>query len=102
MAALSYKISRGHRVVYPRQDLSYCANFLNMMFDSPVKAYEINPEITKALNAFWILHADHEQKLLHFNGKNVGKRESQSLRFHFCGDRRSVGPFSRRCKSGRN
>ena len=33
MAAMSYKISRGHRVVYPRSDLAYCANFLNMMFD---------------------------------------------------------------------
>ena len=61
MAAMSYKISRGHKVVYPRPDLSYCANFLNMMFDSPVKAYEIDDDIVKALNTFWILHADHEQ-----------------------------------------
>jgi citrate synthase len=61
MAAMSYKISRGHKVVYPRPDLSYCANFLNMMFDSPVKPYEIDEDIVKALNTFWILHADHEQ-----------------------------------------
>jgi len=61
MAAMSYKISRGHRVLYPRPDLSYCANFLNMMFDSPVKPYEIDEEVVKALNLFWILHADHEQ-----------------------------------------
>ncbi len=61
MAAISYKISRGHKVVYPRHDLSYCANFLNMMFDSPVRPYEIDPDIVKALNVFWILHADHEQ-----------------------------------------
>ncbi len=61
LAAMSYKISRGHKVVYPRPDLSYCANFLNMMFDSPVKPYEIDPEIVQALNAFWVLHADHEQ-----------------------------------------
>ena len=52
MAAISYKISRGHKVVYPRPDLSYCANFLNMMFDSPVKPYEIYPDLTKALNVF--------------------------------------------------
>ena len=37
MAAMSYKISRGHMVVYPRPDLAYCANFLNMMFNSPVR-----------------------------------------------------------------
>jgi citrate synthase len=61
MAAMSYKISRGHKVVYPRPDLSYCANFLNMMFDTPVKHYDIDEELVKALNAFWILHADHEQ-----------------------------------------
>jgi len=61
MAAMSYKISRGHKVVYPRHDLSYCANFLNMMFDSPVKPYVIKNELVHALNVFWILHADHEQ-----------------------------------------
>lgn len=61
MAAMSYKMSKGHRVVYPRADLSYCANFLNMMFDSPVKPYQINEHVVKALNIFWILHADHEQ-----------------------------------------
>jgi citrate synthase len=61
LAAMSYKISRGHKVVYPRPDLAYCANFLNMMFDSPVRPYEIDPEVVNALRVFWILHADHEQ-----------------------------------------
>jgi citrate synthase len=61
MAAMSYKMSRGHTVVYPRADLSYCANFLNMMFDSPVKPYKIDETLVDALNIFWILHADHEQ-----------------------------------------
>jgi citrate synthase len=61
MAAMSYKISRGHKVVYPRPDLTYCENFLNMMFDTPVKPYEINRAAVNALRVFWILHADHEQ-----------------------------------------
>ena len=61
MAALSYKISRGHKVSYPRPDLTYCANFLNMMFDTPVRPYEFDPDVVKALEVFWILHADHEQ-----------------------------------------
>ena len=61
MAAMSYRISRGHKVVYPRADYSYCANFLNMMFDSPVRPYELDPDIVEALNVFWILHGDHEQ-----------------------------------------
>ncbi|MBW2369460.1 MAG: citrate synthase [Deltaproteobacteria bacterium] len=61
LAAMSYKISRGHKVVYPRHDLSYCANFLHMMFDSPVNPYQVDDDLVKALNVFWILHADHEQ-----------------------------------------
>jgi len=61
LAAMSYKISRGHKVVYPRPDLAYSANFLNMMFDSPVKPYELDQDVVRALSVFWILHADHEQ-----------------------------------------
>lgn len=61
IAAFSYKKSLGEPVVYPRQDLSYCANFLNMMFSSPVKEYVIRPEIVEALNQLLIVHADHEQ-----------------------------------------
>ena len=61
LAAMSYNISRGHKVNYPSQNLSYCANFLKMMFDSPVNAYKIDDDLVRALNVFWILHADHEQ-----------------------------------------
>jgi citrate synthase len=61
LAAMSYKFSLGHKVVYPSHRLSYCANFLNMMFDSPVRPYMIDENLVKALNVFWILHADHEQ-----------------------------------------
>ncbi|CAN2041573.1 Citrate synthase 1 [Candidatus Magnetomoraceae bacterium gMMP-15] len=61
MAAMSYKISRGHKLVYPKPDLNYCANFLNMMFDTPVKPYIIDEYLVKTLNVLWILHADHEQ-----------------------------------------
>ncbi|MBW1805451.1 MAG: citrate synthase, partial [Deltaproteobacteria bacterium] len=61
MAAMSYKISRGHKVIYPRPELTYAANFLNMMFDNPVRPYGIDEDLVKALNIFWILHADHEQ-----------------------------------------
>ena len=61
IAAFSYKKSMGQPLVYPRHDLSYCANFLNMMFDSPVKPYEINDTVVRALNKLLILHGDHEQ-----------------------------------------
>lgn len=61
IAAFAYKKSIGEPIVYPRYDLSYCANFLNMMFDSPVKPYHISPETVRLLNVLFILHADHEQ-----------------------------------------
>ncbi len=61
IAAFSYKKSLGHPLVYPRNDLSYCGNFLNMMFDKPVKPYVVRPEVVATLNKLLILHADHEQ-----------------------------------------
>ena len=61
MAAMAYKISRGHKAIYPRPDYSYCENFLHMMFDNPVIPYELDRDLVRALEVFWILHADHEQ-----------------------------------------
>ncbi len=72
LAALSFKISRGHKVIYPRADYTYCANFLNMMFDSPVNPYLLDKDVVKALNTFWILHADHEQNCSTSAVKTVG------------------------------
>lgn len=61
IAAFSYKKSIGEPFVYPAHDKLYSANFLNMMFDSPVKPYESDPLMEEALNALLIVHADHEQ-----------------------------------------
>ncbi len=76
MAAMSYKISRGHKVIYPRTDYTYCANFLNMMFDSPVNPYRLDRDVVKALNTFWILHADHEQNCSTSAVKTVGSSQA--------------------------
>ncbi len=72
MAAMCYKISRGHELVFPRPDLTYCENFLNMMFDTPVKPYEMKREAVNALRVFWILHADHEQNCSTSSVRMVG------------------------------
>jgi len=61
IAAFSYKKSIGEPAVYPRHDLRYCENFLNMMFDSPVRAKSYNDVMVSALNKLLIVHADHEQ-----------------------------------------
>jgi len=61
IAAFSYKKSIGEPYVYPRHDLRYCGNFLNMMFSSPVRPYTVDDEVEKILNLLFIIHADHEQ-----------------------------------------
>lgn len=61
IAAFSYKKSVGEPFVYPRHDLKYCANFLHMMFNSPVRPYVPDSEEERILNMLLILHADHEQ-----------------------------------------
>ena len=61
IAAFSYKKSIGQPLMYPKNSLRYCANFLHMMFAVPSEDYEISPVIEKAVNQLLILHADHEQ-----------------------------------------
>ena len=61
IAAFSYKKSIGEPVSQPSYKLSYCANFLNMMFSSPVVEYQIDPVMVRAMNQLLILHADHGQ-----------------------------------------
>lgn len=61
MIAWSYKYSVHQPYVYPRNDLDYAANFLNMMFSVPPEAYDPDPALAKALNVLLILHADHGQ-----------------------------------------
>ena len=61
IAAFSYKKSVGQPFVYPRDELPYCAKFLNMMFSVPAESYELDPVIEQSLELLLILHADHEQ-----------------------------------------
>jgi citrate synthase len=61
IAAFAYKKSIGQPFVYPKNSLTYCANFLNMMFSVPAEEYEVDPELVRVMNLLLILHADHEQ-----------------------------------------
>jgi citrate synthase len=61
IAAFSHKKSIGQPIMYPRNALSFCSNFLHMMFAVPAEPYEPDPVLVKALNQLLILHADHEQ-----------------------------------------
>jgi len=61
VAAAAYKHSMGQPFIYPRNDLDYCSNLLNMFFSVPCEPYEINPIAAEAIDLLFILHADHEQ-----------------------------------------
>ena len=61
IASMAYKYSIGQPFIYPRNDLDYSANFLQMCFAVPCAPYEVNPVLARALDRIFILHADHEQ-----------------------------------------
>jgi citrate synthase len=61
LVAMCYKYNVGQPFVYPRNDLSYSENFLNMMFSVPAENYKISPAVARAIDRIFILHADHEQ-----------------------------------------
>ena len=61
LAAWAYKNEIGQPLVYPKNNLDYCENFLRMMFATPAEDFIPDPIVAKALNTLLILHADHEQ-----------------------------------------
>ena len=61
IVAMTYKYNKGEPFMYPRNDLSYTANFMHMMFGTPCEKYEPNPVLVRALDVIFTLHADHEQ-----------------------------------------
>ena len=61
IAAMAYKYSIGQPFMFPRNDLSYAANFLHMTFGVPAATYEPDPVLSRAMDKIFILHADHEQ-----------------------------------------
>lgn len=76
IAAFTYRQDRGYDFVEPRWDYSYCENFLNMLFNSPVVDYHPDPVHVKALNQLLILHADHEQNCSTSAVRLVGSSEA--------------------------
>ncbi|MCF0261812.1 MAG: citrate synthase [Sphaerochaetaceae bacterium] len=76
IAAFIYRQSHGLDFVEPRWDYSYCENFLNMLFSTPVNNYQINPTYVKTLNKLLILHGDHEQNCSTTAVRLVGSSEA--------------------------
>ena len=61
IVAMAYKYSMGQPFMYPKNNLSYTANFMRMMFSVPCEEYKVNDVLVRALDRIFILHADHEQ-----------------------------------------
>lgn len=61
IAAFSYRKSRGLPIIYPKPSYKYTANFLHMLFSDVYQEYELQPEVVRALDTIFTLHADHEQ-----------------------------------------
>lgn len=76
IAAYSYKRSVGHPQIYPQNQLNYAGNFLNMVFGVPAEKYEVDPEVARALDMLFILHADHEQNCSTSTVRMVGSSKA--------------------------
>ncbi|HEV7280760.1 MAG TPA: citrate synthase [Pirellulaceae bacterium] len=76
IAAYAYKKSIGQPFIYPQNDLSYCENFLTMMFAVPCEPYEADPDFVEALNLLLIVHADHEQNCSTSTVRMVGSAKA--------------------------
>jgi len=61
IVAMAFKYSMGQPFMYPKNHLSYTANFMRMMFGVPAEEYEVNDVLVRAMDRIFILHADHEQ-----------------------------------------
>jgi citrate synthase len=72
LSAFAYRHSLGMPFVYPDNDLSYCANFMNMLFRTTELKYRANPTLERALDTLFILHADHEQNCSSTAMRGVG------------------------------
>jgi len=76
LAAFAYRHHRGLPFIYPENQLSYSANFLNMLFRIGVTEYTPNPVLERALDVLFILHADHEQNCSTTAMRVIGSSEA--------------------------
>ena len=100
IAAYAYKKSIGQPFVYPQNDLTYCENFLRMMFAVPSEPYEADPDFVDALNLLLIVHADHEQNCSTSTVRMVGSSRREFVCVDLGRHLRAVGPAARRGERG--
>ena len=76
IAAFAFKKSIGQPFIYPDNSLTYCENFLRMMFAVPTEQYKIDPDFVEALNLLLVVHADHEQNCSTSTVRMVGSSDA--------------------------
>jgi citrate synthase len=101
IAAMAYKYSVGQPFVYPRNDLDYASNFLNMCFSVPCEDFKVNPVLARAMDRIFILHADHEQNASTSTVRLAGSSGANPLPvlplvLLACGARLTVAPMKPR------
>ena len=101
LAAFAYRHSLGMPFVYPDNELSYCGNFLNMLYRTAEPKYKPNPTLERALDVLFILHADHEQKLLIHRDARRGQFARGPVLCNGSSDGRTLRPASRRRERSR-
>ena len=92
IAAYAYRHSVGLPYAYPDNDLSYCGNFLQMMFRVGNR-YDVDPVLERALEVLFILHADHEQNCSTSAMRGVGSSESDPYSAMAAGIAALYGPL---------
>ena len=93
LAAYAYKKSVGQPMLYPDNSLGLVENFLRMTFGFPAEPYEVDPEVAKALDLLFILHADHEQNCSTSTVRLVGSSEANLFASISAGINALFGPL---------
>jgi citrate synthase len=93
LAAYAYKKSVGQALLYPDNSLSYVENFLRLTFGIPAEPYEVDPEVARALDMLFVLHADHEQNCSTSTVRVVGSSEANLFASISAGINALFGPL---------
>ena len=96
IAAYAYKKSVGQPFLYPDNSLGLVENFLRMTFGLPAEPYDLDPELVKALDMLFVLHADHEQNCSTSTVRLVGSSPREPLRLGLGRHQRAVRSAARR------
>jgi citrate synthase len=93
IAAYAYKKSSGQPFLYPDNSLGLVENFLRMTFGLPTEPYEVDPDLAKALDLLFVLHADHEQNCSTSTVRLVGSSEANLFASVAAGINALFGPL---------